>query len=150
MAGSGGAYEFTPHQNVDIDKTAARTRLWGIVSLAGGIVGILLLALFIVVVAMNELDQLGKMKSTVVVLMFGFLGPLALVYAIVGKLYIDAGNALRSVVQTRGSDVHHLMNALDKVANAFRLEVIMSVVGFGLGFVLALLSATGTIHVGGR
>ena len=44
------------------------------------------------------------------------------VYAVMGKLYMDAGNSLRSVVITEGSDVMHVTQSLAKLGTAFQME----------------------------
>lgn len=147
-AAAGGGYEFDQLQNREIEKTADRTRLWGIVSLIGGIVALLLTLVFIVgIVSANLLGKLGTNATVAFAIIFGFFGPLGLVYTVVGKLYIDSGNALKAVVTTAGNDVAHLMTALDKLANAFRLEVIMSAIGFAIGFSVSLLTRFGVLGV---
>jgi hypothetical protein len=142
-----GAYEFDSFQNQQIEATASRTRMWGIVSLIGGILGLLGTVVFVIaMVAANVVAELGERGAVVAAMVLGFLAPIALVYTVVGKLYIDSGNSLRAVVTTEGNDVQHLMQALDKLANAFRIEVIMSVIAFVLGLVVGILAGAGVLE----
>lgn len=138
----GGSYEFSPHENTTIASTGKRSTLWGIIALVGGV--LLLGCMGLVFAVRGELVKEGLDPNWITIIVVA-MAPFALVNLAIGGLYIGAGKALGAVVRTQGSDVEHMLQALDKLANAFRLEVIMSIVGvllgFGLGFGLAL---TGT------
>ncbi len=147
--GTAGIYEFDVIQNATIEKAAKRTRLWGIVSLVFGTIGLVLsIAFGFWTFTSGLMADLGQQGAVITAAIFGFLAPMALVYAVVGKLYIDSGNALEAVVTSSGNDVLHLMRALDKMANAFRLEVIMSAIGFVLGLVLGVVAGAGAMELG--
>jgi hypothetical protein len=62
---------------------------------------------------------------------------------VIGGLYIASGSALRGVVDTEGNDVTLMMSGLNRLANAFRIEAIVTVIALIGGFILGLALAMG-------
>jgi ABC-type Na+ efflux pump permease subunit len=140
---SDGEYEFSVVENGTIDKVGSRARIWGIISL---VVGVLVVVALVVVFAMA--GQLGGLAGKARLLLLAF-APVGLVYLVMGWLYITAGQAMRDVVATQGKDVEHLMQGLDKLGSAFRLEVILTIVAVVAGFVLGMAMAGSNAGLGG-
>ena len=67
--------------------------------------------------------------------------PMAIQPLVSGKFYLDAGKALKAVVDTLGNDVEHMMDGLAKLRNAVRLEAIVAIVAVVLGILLAFVVA---------
>ncbi len=134
---SEGQYEFSLLENSTIDKTGRRARIWGVISL---IIGVLLLLGGLVLVA-GLLDLPAGIGAALAPLVLAVLVPLGIVYLVMGKLYMDSGQALRLVVTTEGNDVELMLRGIDKMANAFRIEVILTVVALAAGFILGLTGA---------
>jgi hypothetical protein len=121
MAPQYGSYEFNDYENSVIDKTAARAKLWGIISTVIG--------------ALQIMGSCGMFASPSLATYL----PSGIVAIVVGVTFIGAGNSLRNVVTTQGSDMMHLMQAMQKMSTAFIIEIICSVVGFVLAVVGILL-----------
>jgi hypothetical protein len=123
-----GHYEFNAYENSILEKTAARAKLWGIISAVLGVI--------------ECLAGIGGIFSP------SFLVPLPLgiVAIVVGITFIGVGNSLGSAVTTRGNDLMHVMQAMEKLNTAFLIEVICHLIGIGLLFILLffmfLFSAT--------
>lgn len=127
---SDGQYEFTGPENTAIDKTGRRAKIWGVISCIVGV--LIIIALVVVGVA-----GIGSLPPAVTAAVFAF-SPIGLVYLIMGWLYLTAGQQLRLVVTTEGNDVELLMRGIDKLASAFRLEVILTVIALVAGFVVGI------------
>jgi hypothetical protein len=69
---------------------------------------------------------------------------------IVGIFFILGGNSLAAVVNTQGNDIMHMMQALSKLGTAFKIRVIVTLVGLGLllliGFGLIVMIALTAQH----
>jgi hypothetical protein len=65
---------------------------------------------------------------------------LLLVCAVAGWLYLGTGRALKEVVTTEGNDIELLMRALDRLARAFRYEVIATALALVLFLALAVIT----------
>jgi hypothetical protein len=122
---SEGAYEFSGDENVSIDRAATSSSIWAICAMVGAVLLGTLAAVQI---------MLDNVRGAILVV------PLFLVCAVAGWLYLGAGKALKAVVTTEGSDVELLMRALDRLAKAFRNEVI--VMGVAVVVFVALAVAT--------
>jgi hypothetical protein len=118
-AGPGG-YEFSQAENAVIARTARWTRVWGWLWLFCG-------ALLAIIGALN-------LPGGVVTIIFGA------VYLLIGWLFKGAGDSLRAVVDTTGSDIRHLMTALQKLGSVFKTTMILTLVGLGLA-ILASVAA---------
>jgi hypothetical protein len=65
--------------------------------------------------------------------------PYGIVMLIVGITFIGVGNSLRMVVQTQGNDIAHMMQALQKLGNAFFIQAIAFIVMVVLVAVISVL-----------
>jgi hypothetical protein len=101
--GYGGGYEFDHQQNATIGQAAFWARLLGIFLIITGAVALL--------------------NCNVI----SFALDLA-----VGIAFIGGATAFNAVVNTQGNDVMHLMTALQKLGNAFKIRVIVTLVAVGL------------------
>ncbi len=124
-------YEFSPAQNETIRVLASRMKFVGIfyivIAVLFGVCG--LLALF-------------------------FLPPVGLVYCLVTVLYLligiwtnNASSSFKMIVETKGSDITHLMSALESLRKLYNLQfwlLIVSIVVFVLAIVIALVVGIGT------
>lgn len=129
-----GQYEFSPVEEQQIKQTGTRARLWGFISIA---LGVLICAFSLIVLAAGvTIPGPGAVLIGGVALA---LAPMGLVYLGIGYFYITAGGRLAAVADTQGNDVEHLMQGLDKLANAFRIEAILTIAAFVLGIVIAAL-----------
>ena len=140
---SDGVYEFGGYENMVIDKCGRKAHLWGIISLIVGVLLVLLLggALIAFETSVDAADLPPDMplsKNLIRGLLIGLL-PIAVGNLVMGKLYMDSGNALKQVVTTQGNDVELLMRGLDRMGKAFRIEVFMSAVAMVIGFTIGLM-----------
>lgn len=73
----------------------------------------------------------------------GGLGEVAIgaVYLIIGFFFRGAGSSLKSVVETEGDDIAHLLSALDNVGSAFKIMVIVTAIGLILGIIAGVMGA---------
>lgn len=101
--GHGGGYEFDHQQNATIDQAAFWARLLGIFLIITGAVAML--------------------NCNVIT----FALDLA-----VGIAFLGGATAFKAVVNTQGNDVMHLMTALTKLGNAFKIRVIVTFIAVGL------------------
>ena len=115
-----GNYEFNDSENQIIDKTASRAKLWGIIS--------------IVVGSLNCMSSCGGFAKADMFLNL----PTGIVGIIVGVAFLGVGNSLKQVVQTQGNDLMHLMQALQKMSSAFMVQIVCTVVGWVLAFLLLM------------
>lgn len=122
-----GKYEFTSSENVTVGRTAKWARIWGWIAIVMGAL-------------MALLGVLALPAGIVNVIVGG-------IYIFVGMYFKGAGDSLQSVVDTAGNDVSHLMTALEKLGSAFKITVILMIVGIVLG-VLAALVVGGAVASG--
>lgn len=106
-----GHYEFNALENSIIDKTARRAKLWGTISLVFGILQVL--------------------SSCAAVVNPGLASqfPTGVIAIVVGIVFMGVGTSLKNVVQTQGNDVGHMMRALEKLGNAFMIQIVCTIVG---------------------
>jgi hypothetical protein len=107
-----GNYEFNEYENSIIDKAASRMKLWGIISTTIG--------------GLQLVGSCGMFASPQLATYF----PAGIVAIVVGVTFIGAGTSLKNVVTTQGSDLMHLMQAMQKMSTAFIIQIICAVVGF--------------------
>ncbi len=132
-AGQGGGYEFGHAENAVLASTATKAKVWGIVSV---VLGVLQIFYGLYGILLNG-----------AAIPYGFTG---LANLVVGVSFLGAGGALRSVVDTQGNDIAHLMAAMKKLGTSFvvltvalPLGVIFSII---IGILVAIFHiATGTI-----
>jgi hypothetical protein len=123
MGGGYGSYEFNDVENQIIDKTAARAKLWGIISTTLGV-----LQLF---------GSCGAIASPMMASYF----PAGVIAIIIGVTFIGVSNSLKMVVQTQGNDVGHMMQALQKMGSAFLVQIVCAVIGFVLAVTIFVIVA---------
>ncbi len=140
---SDGHYEFSDIENATIGKTASRANLWGIIAIVIGLLMLLGLggALFAVTAFSSDIASFVD-PAVAGAALVAIMAPLVLVNLLVGWLYIAAGKALQTVVDSEGNDVELMMNGLDKMAAAFKLEAIVTVVGVALAVVANVVATT--------
>ncbi len=120
---SEGVYEFSGDENVSIERAATSSAIWAVCAMVGAaLLGTLAFLQF----------YLENYRGALLVV------PLFLVCAVAGWLYLDAGRALKEVVTTEGNDVELLMRALERLARAFRYEVVVTGVAVVLFVALAI------------
>jgi hypothetical protein len=117
-----GQYEFNDMENQIIDKTAARAKLWGWISAVIG-----------------ALQLFGGTCGSLANAGMAVYVPYGIVMLIVGITFIGVGNSLRMVVQTQGNDIAHMMQALQKLGNAFFIQAIAFIVMVVLVAVISVL-----------
>jgi hypothetical protein len=122
---SDGQYEFGDDENVSIERAGTSSGIWALCAIVG--------ALLLGVLAAVQL-YLDNLRGAILVL------PLFLVCAVAGWLYFGAGRALKDVANTEGNDVELLMRALDRLAKAFRNEVIVTAIAVLIFVVLAVVT----------
>ncbi len=118
------SYEFSATENQTIQRTAGRSVVYGYAS-----------------VALGALGTLGGLAALVVV--GGAAGAVGIGIAvallpnlIAGFWYVRAGESLKGVVETQGHDIALMMVAMDRIAAAFKLEGIASIIGMVAGFII--------------
>jgi len=133
---STGSYEFGPAEDAIITKAGRRARIWGIISVVGGV---LTLGAGIVLVALAS-SLPAPLNAAGPGIGVGLL-PLALANLVGAFFYFQSGQSLESVATTQGNDIEHMMQGLNKLSKAFMIEAILTiiaiVVGFGLGVAVA-------------
>jgi hypothetical protein len=105
-------YEFTVPQNAIIQKTATYAKLWGIISIVLGAIQILV----------------GQL-------------PGGIVSIVIGLVFIGVAGSLKAVVVTEGNDIDHMMAALQKLGNAFLIQVVVTVAAVVVGILAASAAA---------
>ncbi len=138
---SDGRYEFSEYENTIIARTAKFSRAWGIIAVILGV----LLTIMMLLGAVGSVAMSGEMDDAAAAILLPImavvmLGPIAFVNLITGWYYLSSGRAFQEVVETEGNDVEHLMAALNKVAGAFKIEVIILIIAFLSGIVLQIAS----------
>lgn len=121
--GQYGNYEFNDMENSVIDKTAGRAKLWGIISITIG--------------ALECMASCGAVASPGLATNL----PTGIVAIVVGISFLGVGNSLKSVVQTQGNDMMHMMQALQKMGSAFMVQIVCAIVGFVLTLLAFMLVA---------
>lgn len=132
------SYEFSPEEEVRIARLAWRVRLWGIVALVFGILGVAAFAFVWFFVAGS-----GSMHAGLLLSSFVAMAPVLVVNALIAILYIGAGKALRRVVDTQHEDVPHLLDGLARLGGAFRIETILGSIGVVAGAITLFTMLTG-------
>lgn len=122
MGAQFGSYEFNDFENSIIDKTAGRAKLWGIIS---SVIG-----------ALQLLASCGMVANASLA---SYL-PGGIIALVVGITFIGVGNSLKSVVQTQGNDMMHMMQAMQKLGNAFMIQIIATIIGIVLVAIIMVLA----------
>jgi hypothetical protein len=122
MGAQFGNYEFNDFENSIIDKSAGRAKLWGIIST---VIGVLQL-----------LGSCGMVANA----SYATYLPSGIIALVVGITFIGVGNSLKSVVQTQGNDMMHMMQALQKLGSAFMIQIIATIIGIVLVALIMVLA----------
>jgi hypothetical protein len=117
-----GNYEFNEFENSIIDKTAGRAKLWGIISTVIG--------------ALQLLGSCGMVANA----SYATYLPSGIIALVVGITFIGVGNSLKSVVQTQGNDMMHMMQAMQKLGSAFMIQIIATIIGIVLVALIMVLA----------
>jgi hypothetical protein len=136
---SPGEYEFDELENRTIARTAKLAKVWGIFALLIG--ALLLIAIVVAMAFAREIAWEMNADEGLVLGVIASLSPLAIVNLIIGGLYIASGSSLRGVVDTAGNDVTLMMNGLNRLANAFRIEAIVTAIALVGGFIFGMTLA---------
>ena len=120
---SEGQYEFGGDENVSIERAGTSATIWAVCAMVGAaLLGTLAYVQF----------TLDNLRGAILVL------PLFLICAVAGWLYLGVGRGLKEVATTEGNDIELLMGALERLAKAFRNEVIVTAIAVVLFAVLAV------------
>jgi hypothetical protein len=132
------SYEFGPAEEQQIARLAKYVRLWGIVALTLGVLGIGLFVAVWIFVAGS-----GSLRGGFLLTSFIAMAPVLVVNALIAFLYIGAGKALRRVVDTQREDVPHLLDGLARLSGAFRIETILGSIGLVAGLIALIQMLAG-------
>jgi hypothetical protein len=102
-------YEFTPGQNVTIGELAAKMRFVGFFLILGGVLQCLSVLA----------GHLGGLIS-------------GLVYIFLGVWTRNAAASFQKIVDTEGSDITHLMSALNDLLRMYRLQYFLLIIALVL------------------
>ena len=122
MGAQFGNYEFNDFENQIIDKTAGRAKLWGIISTVIG--------------ALQLVGSCGMVANA----SYATYLPSGIIALVVGITFIGVGNSLKSVVQTQGNDMMHMMQAMQKLGSAFMIQIIATIIGIVLVALIMVLA----------
>ncbi len=115
-------YEFTEAQNQTLQILGSRMKWVGI--------------LFIVIGAVSGLrGVLGLAEGGTALVLILY----AAIYILIGIWTRNAGNSFSLVVETAGSDIPHLMDALESLRKFYNLAFWLMIVGLGLALLAMLL-----------
>jgi hypothetical protein len=106
-----GNYEFSEMENQVIEKAGSRARTWGIIS--------------IIIGALQLFGTLGAIANPGLIIYL----PQGIIGIIVGVTFLGAGSSLKTVVDTQGNDIPHMMTALQKMGSAFFIQIIVTLIG---------------------
>jgi len=123
-----GTYEFSRAENDVITTTSRWIRIFGWLQIVCG--------------AITLIMGLITLPAGVATLVGGGL------YFLIGWYLKGAGDSLKAVVNTTGDDLAHLMSALEKLGLAFKIVVIMTLVGLVIVVILAVLVGGWLMHLG--
>jgi hypothetical protein len=125
-----GADEFDHTENAVIDKIGRRARLWGIISYVGA--GLMTVGVLFLIFGLGAADLGSSALGKVLIAAAGgavlYLIVTTIVYAVMGKLYTDAGSSMQQVVLSTDNDVFHMMEALKRLGTAFQIEAILLII----------------------
>ena len=118
--GSTAGYEFGPSENETLGRAARWIGFWSWVSLLSGF-------------AWTLGGAVAGDPSGLI------LGP---AYIVVGVFFRGAAGSMRSVIETAGDDVAHLMTAIEKLSSAFRIMGLLVIAAVVLGLLAGLAGVT--------
>lgn len=124
-------YEFDATENETIARAARWIGFWSWIAILGG-------AFVAVVSFLDDQAGVGDVVGGLVV---------AAVYLAIGIYYRGATRAMRSVVETRGDDIAHLLTAVERLGSAHKVMGVLVIVMFAF-VALAVLLAGGAMLAG--
>lgn len=107
-------YEFGPSENVVISDCAGRAKVWGALCIIAGAVQLVA----------SLLNVIGMIPGNGAI----FSVPAGIFNVILGVYFIRAGGSMKTVVDTQGDDITHLMDALRNLSRAFFVQIIATAV----------------------
>lgn len=122
-------YEFGTAENIVISDCAGRSRVWGFLCIIAGVVQL----------AASVLNVVGMIPGNGAI----FSVPAGIFNIVLGVYFIRAGGSMKTVVDTQGHDITHLMEALRNLSRAFFVQIISTAVFIllVLGIVAVMISA---------
>jgi hypothetical protein len=139
MSQSPPQYEFTQEQNALIGSLASKMRFVGLFFVVVGLINVLVAVLVVVAVFRDRVpqkwvdqlpaeskakfeEQKGKLPANNhlwgIAINAGVVG---LFYLVMGAWTRSAGSSFQKIVDTQGSDISHLMNALSSLHSMYAL-----------------------------
>lgn len=131
------ALEFSPQDDLVIERVGKRTRLWGLTALIGG--GLMLVIAVLGMILPSALDLPKEIAAMILPVALVSLLPMALVNLGVGVFYMRAAESISAIATTRGHDLPHLMTSLEKLRIAFQIEVAVGALAAIGGFVASFV-----------
>jgi hypothetical protein len=156
-------YEFTQEQNTQISSLAGKMRFVGLFSIIFGVIGLLITLLVIVAVYRDRLpagwmdktkDYIDKVKDKLPTdakkqvedytpdtlppnnHLWGiaaYVGVTGLFFLLLGVWTRSAAASFQKIVTTQGSDISHLMNALDSLKSMYGMIYLLLLVALLAG-----------------
>jgi hypothetical protein len=117
------SHEFGPHESQIIGKAGKWIGYWSWIAILSGVL----------MIVGSFLDQ----EDLVAGLIMG------VIYIGIGAYFRGAASAMSEVVSTAGNDVQHLMTALDKLSSAFKVMVLLVLIGAVAGLIGGIALAMG-------
>ena len=117
------SHEFGPYENEIIGKAGKWIGYWSWIAIFSGI------AMGVGALISGE-DVAGGLI-------------MGAVYVFVGIYFRGGAAAMKEVVSTQGNDVQHLMTALDRLASAFKVMVLLVFIGVVLAVAIGILAGIG-------
>lgn len=114
-------YEFTDVQNATIERAARWIGFWSWIAIVTGF-------LTGIVPVLTGENMVGGIVT-------------AVVYVLIGMYFRDSAASMRSVVETEGDDIPHLMSAVDKLASAFKVMGVLVILAVVVGLVAGIRGA---------
>jgi hypothetical protein len=158
MSQSPSQYEFSQEQNTLIGSLASKMRFVGLFFIVVGVVNLLVALLVVLAVFRDRIPQKwvdelpaetkAKVEEQKVKLPANnYLWGIALNVGVVGLFYLvmgvwtrTAGDSFQKIVDTQGSDISHLMNALSALHSMYALVYTLLVVTILLGLVALVVT----------
>src|SRR5262245_12830474 len=107
-------YEFGTAENIVISDCAGRSKVWGYLCILAGVVQLVA----------SVLNVIGMIPGNGAI----FSVPAGVFNVILGVYFIRAGSSMKTVVDTQGHDITHLMEALRNLSRAFFVQIIATAV----------------------
>ncbi len=137
-------YEFSEAENARIDVAAKYARWWGGISIASGVLLVLMGGGLLLVASTAGLLPSGTPGKAGIAITLGAIAvavlPVGAVYFACGFFYLGAGADLKKVITTEGQDMPLFIHAMRSMGRAFMVEAIATVAGLVLGAILGVVA----------